>query len=46
MTLQSNEAARDHFFALANVIEILNDPQTDVPRSPYGKAMELFEQSC
>jgi hypothetical protein len=42
VTLQSNEAARDHFFALANAIEILNDPQTDVPRSPYGKAMELL----
>lgn len=42
VTLQSNEAARDHFFELANAIQVLNDPQTDVPKSPYGKAMELF----
>ncbi len=40
VTLQSNEAARDHFFELANAIQVLNDPQTDVPQSPYGKAME------
>ena len=40
VTLQSNEAARDHFFELANAIQVLNDPQTDVPKSPYGKAME------
>lgn len=42
VTLQSNEAARDHFFELANAIQVLNDPQTDVPKSPYGKAMELL----
>ena len=42
VTLQSNEAARDHFFELANAIQVLNDPQTDVPQSPYGKAMELL----
>jgi hypothetical protein len=42
VTLQSNEAARDHFFELANAIQVLNDPQTDIPESPYGKAMELL----
>jgi len=42
VTLQSNEAARDHFFELANAIQVLNDPQTDVPENPYGKAMELL----
>lgn len=42
VTLQSNVAARDHFFDLANAIQVLNDPQTDVPESPYGKAMELL----
>lgn len=40
VTLQSNEAARDHFFELANAIQVLNDTQTDLPKSPYGKAME------
>ncbi len=40
VTLQSNEAARDHFFELANAIQVLNDSQTDVPKSPYGKALE------
>ncbi|SEJ72167.1 hypothetical protein SAMN05216327_11756 [Dyadobacter sp. SG02] len=42
VTLQSNEAARDHFFELANAIQVLNDPQTDAPESPYGKAIELL----
>jgi len=42
VTLQSNEAARDHFFELANAIQVLNDPQTDLPQSPYGKAVELL----
>lgn len=42
VTLQSNEAARDHFFELANAVQVLNDPQTDLPKSPYGKAMELM----
>ncbi len=42
VTLQSNEAARDHFFELANAVQLLNDQQTDVPKSPYGKAVELL----
>lgn len=42
VTLQSNEAARDHFFELANAIQMLNDPQTDLPQSPYSKAVELM----
>lgn len=42
VTLQSNEAARDHFFELANAIQVLNDPQADVPQSPYGKAIKLL----
>lgn len=42
VTLQSNEAARDHFFELANAVQVLNDPQTDLPKSPYGKAIELM----
>jgi hypothetical protein len=40
VTLQSNEAARDHFFELANAIQVLNDTQADLSKSPYGKAME------
>lgn len=40
VTLQSNEAARDHFFELANAIQVLNDSQTDAPKTPYSKAME------
>ena len=42
VTLQSNEAARDHFFELANAIQVLNDPQADLPQSPYSKAVELL----
>lgn len=42
VTMQSNQAARDHFFELANAIQVLNDPQTDIPQSPYGKAMKLL----
>ncbi|PSL24758.1 hypothetical protein [Dyadobacter jiangsuensis] len=42
VTLQSNEAARDHFFELANAIQVLSDPQADMPQSPYGKAIKLL----
>ncbi|MGG7663461.1 hypothetical protein [Dyadobacter sp. BHUBP1] len=42
VTLQSNEAARDHFFELANAIQVLNDPQADIPQNPYGKAIKLL----
>ncbi|MCF0075167.1 hypothetical protein LZD49_32085 [Dyadobacter sp. CY261] len=42
VTLQSNEAARDHFFELANAMQLLNDPQTDAPENPYEKAVELL----
>jgi hypothetical protein len=40
VTLESNQAARDHFFELANAIQLLNDPQTDIPQNPYGKAIK------
>lgn len=42
VTLQSNQAARDHFFQLANAMQVLNDPQSDGPVSPYGKAVKLL----
>ncbi|WP_353720849.1 hypothetical protein [Dyadobacter sp. 676] len=42
VTLRSNEAARDRFFELANAMQVLNDPHTDIPQSPYGKAVELL----
>nr|WP_295930115.1 hypothetical protein [uncultured Dyadobacter sp.] len=42
VTLQSNQAARDHFFQLANAMQVLNDPQSDGPQSPYGKAVKLL----
>lgn len=42
VTLQTNEAARDHFFELANAAQVLNEPHADIPKSPYGKAMELL----
>lgn len=40
VTLESNQAARDHFFELANAIQLLNDPQTDIPQNPYSKAIK------
>lgn len=42
VTLQSNQAARDHFFELANAMQVLNDPLSDGPQSPYGKAVKLL----
>lgn len=42
VTLESNQAARDHFFELANAIQLLNDPQADIPQSPYSKAIKLL----
>jgi hypothetical protein len=42
VTLKSNQAARDHFFELANAMQILSDPQKETPQNPYGKAINLL----
>lgn len=42
VTLQANEAARDHFFELANAVQLLSEHQSDLPESPYSKAIELL----
>lgn len=42
ITLKSNQAARDHFFELANAMQVLTDPQTDLPGQPYGKMIKLL----
>lgn len=42
VTLQPNEAARDHFFELANAVQLLSDQHSDLPKSPYSKAVELL----
>lgn len=42
VTLKSNQAARDHFFELANAMEMLSNPETDIPNNPYSKAVKLL----
>ncbi|KAA6441210.1 hypothetical protein FEM33_03565 [Dyadobacter flavalbus] len=42
VTLKSNQAARDHFFELANAMEMLSNPETDFPNNPYSKAIKLL----
>jgi hypothetical protein len=43
VTLKSNQAARDHFFELANAMEMLSNPETDFPNNPYSKAIKLLD---
>ncbi|MCF2487321.1 hypothetical protein [Dyadobacter sp. CY347] len=43
VTLQSNQVARDDFFALANAMQILSDPNAKLPEDPYSKAMKMVE---
>lgn len=42
ITLTSNQAARDHFFELANAMQVVTDPETDLPRQPYSKMIKLL----
>ncbi|MEO6283065.1 MAG: hypothetical protein ABIN80_03865 [Dyadobacter sp.] len=42
ITLKSNQAARDHFFELANAMQVTADPQADLPGQPYGKMIKLL----
>jgi hypothetical protein len=42
VTLKSNQAARDHFFELANAMQVIADPGTDLPGQPYGKMIKLL----
>ena len=42
VTLKSNQAARDHFFELANAMEMLSNPESDFPNNPYSKAIKLL----
>lgn len=43
VTLKSNQVARDDFFALANAMQILSDPNAKVPEDPYSKAMKMVD---
>lgn len=43
VTLKSNQAARDEFFALANAMQIMSDPNAKLPENPYSKAMKLMD---
>jgi hypothetical protein len=42
VTLKSNQQARDHFFELANAMQILTDPKNEIPGNPYSKAINLL----
>jgi hypothetical protein len=42
ITLQSNQAARDRFFELTGAMQMLSDPQADVPESSQSKALKLL----
>ncbi|MCF0052388.1 hypothetical protein LXM25_20130 [Dyadobacter sp. LJ53] len=43
VTLKSNQAARDEFFALANAMQIISDPGAKLPQDPFGKALKLMD---
>jgi len=43
ITLKSNQVARDHFVALADAMEMLNNPSTGTDQNPYSKAIKLFD---
>lgn len=42
VTLKSNQAARDHFVALANAMELLNEPAANDAQNPYNQAIKLL----
>lgn len=42
VTLKSNQQARDRFFELANAMQVLSDPENEIPENPYGKAIDLL----
>ncbi|KAA0988941.1 hypothetical protein [Dyadobacter aurulentus] len=42
ITLESNQGARDRFAELAGAMEMLSDTSSEMPQSPYSKALKLF----
>lgn len=42
VTLKSNQQARDRFFELANAMQILTDPENEIPKNPYSEAINLL----
>lgn len=42
VTLKANQAARDHFVALANAMEMLNEPNMTESKDPYSQAIKLL----
>lgn len=42
ITLESNQGARDRFVELAGAMEMLSDTSSEIPQSPYSKAVKLF----
>jgi hypothetical protein len=42
VTLKENQAARDHFFELANAMQIVTDPDMEAPQNPFGKMVKLL----
>ncbi|TLV04018.1 hypothetical protein FEN17_01540 [Dyadobacter luticola] len=40
VTLKSNQAARDRFFELANVMQNSTDAETNTSKSPFGKVLK------
>jgi len=43
VTLKPNQAARDEFFALANAMQIMSDPNAKLPDDPYSKAIKMMD---
>lgn len=43
VTITSNEAARDHFFELANKMQALTDLSTQMPENSRDKAMKVLD---
>ena len=42
VTLKSNQAARDHFFELANAMQTLSDKNAEPLQNGHGKALKLL----
>ncbi|QRQ99424.1 hypothetical protein [Dyadobacter sandarakinus] len=42
VTLQSNQAARDHFFELAGAMQAASNPENALPGNPYTKVLKLL----
>jgi hypothetical protein len=42
VTMKSNQPARDHFFALVNMMQSLTDTDSDSPDNAHGKAIKLL----